>query len=152
MRANYRDLLAELGDGRRATWGPAMRVIAELKLIDARGHSPTQDTVYRTWRRVRIEMAAARASEYATPLKKHEIAPGVRGLNEEIDRIRPSGRQLDIRPARTRAPPPPGNPPSAPAAKDAPSTMSGMNDRLEQVRQVFEKIGATRTPMPKPVV
>lgn len=152
MRANYHALLAELGNGRRITWRPAMRAVTELQLLDARGHSPTQDTVYRTWRRVRIEIANASAREHATPLQKDEIAPGVRGLHERVDRVMLPKQKLDIYPVRARAPLTPGDPPKVPAADDARSDVSAVNDRLEQARRVFAAIGATRTPMPKRVV
>ena len=162
MRANYDDLLAELGSG-RIVWRPVLQVIADLGLLDEHGKRPTRDTTFRTWRRVCRDVAASRARDQGKPafLTRREIAPGVRALPVHDDQnagigllpmATQRGVRLDIRPARARA----DMPGSAiqtlsaiTASPTADTVAAPIEDVDAQIRRVFDAIGAARTPMPK---
>ncbi len=83
MRSHHDDLAAELAHD-RGRWDQALQVIIDLKLVDDRGNPPTRDTVVRTWKRVRDDVAAARTKQEAArsgqALAPGEVAPGVRAV------------------------------------------------------------------------
>lgn len=163
MRANHDDLLAELGS-RRIVWRPLMQVITELGLLDEHGKQPTRDTAFRTWRRVRDDVAASRTErrDKHAALGLDEIAPGVRALADHSDRseegVLPRVRQQDlhlhIRFARplTEMPTAANEKPDGPAVATNPlekAIPEPGEDASEQIRRVLDAIGAARTPMPK---
>lgn len=164
MRANHDDLLVELGSG-RIVWRPVMRVIADLGLLDEHGKRPTRDTAFRTWRRVRRDVADSRARKQGMPafLASGEIAPGVRALPGHDDQAAGMGvppmvgqrrMRLDIRPARALADMPGAaiETPDVPAITASPAAVTvkaPVEDADAQIRRVFDAIGAARTPMPK---
>jgi hypothetical protein len=164
MRAQHDDLLVELGT-ERIVWRPVMRVIAELGLVDEHGKEPTRDTAFRTWLRVRRDVAASRARKQGRPafLASGEIAPGVRALSDPHDLtsgtgMLPMARQqrvrLDIRPARALGDVPGAaiEIPDVPAITADPTAVTvaaPIEDADAQIRRVFDAISAARTPMPK---
>ena len=164
MRAHHDDLLAELGT-ERIVWRPVMRVIAELGLVDEHGKEPTRDTAFRTWLRVRRDVAGSRARKQGRPafLASGEIAPGVRTLPDQHDLTSGTGMlpmarqrrmQLDIRPARALGDVPGAaiETPDVPAITASPAAVTvkaPVEDAAAQIRRVFAAIGAARTPMPK---
>ena len=164
MRAHHDDLLVELGT-ERIVWRPVMQVIAELGLVDEHGKEPTRDTAFRTWLRVRRDVAASRARKQGRPafLASGEIAPGVRALPGQDDQAAGTGvppmvgqrrMQLDIRPARALGDMPGAaiETPDVPAIAAVPTAVivaAPIEDADAQIRRVFDAIGAARTPMPK---
>lgn len=82
LRDRHDEFAAELAAVRvRDRWTRALKVIAEQKLVDDRGNPVTRDTATRTWKRVREDVAAARARRQGAPppvLAPGEVAPGVR--------------------------------------------------------------------------
>jgi hypothetical protein len=161
MRAHHDELLVELGSG-RIVWRPVMRVIADLGLVDDRGQKPTRDTAFRTWKRVRGDVATARTERQDKPALNAvgEIAPGVRALLDQHDQavvepmVTTPRIRLDIRPAR-----PIGSSlgskfqtPEGPATATGTSSVTAatpVEDADAQIRRVFDAIGSARTPMPK---
>jgi hypothetical protein len=163
MRAHHDELLVELGSG-RIVWRPVMRVIADLGLVDDRGQKPTRDTAFRTWRRVRGEVAKACAKKQDKPAlhTPGEIAPGVRALLGQDDQasaqpmVTPPRMRLDIRPARPIGPSlgstfQRGEVPAIATNATSVTAKTLVEEPGAQIRRVFDAIGATRTPMPKVV-
>jgi hypothetical protein len=156
MLAHHDELVAELGSG-RVLWHPVMQVIAELGLVDDRGRQPTRDTAFRTWHRVRNNVAKTRAERQDKPaLKAGEISPGVRSLLNQNDQpdVKAPRMRLDIRPAI----PVGRNLGSTFRTEGLPTITSGAASVIDtrpveevsaEIQRVFAAIGATRTPMPK---
>lgn len=142
MRSHHDDLAAELARD-RGRWDQALQVIAGLKLVDDRGNPPTRDTVVRTWKRVRDDVAAARARQDAArsgqALVPGEVAPGVRAatLPQASPPLPPAG--LNASRAPTAAMPREGGQPAA------------LSD--EEVQRVLDdlaqKQGGPRLPLPR---
>ena len=87
LRDCHDEFAAELAAVRvRDRWTRALKVIAEHGLVDNRGSPVTRDTAIRTWKRVREDVAAARARRQGAPspaLTPGEVAPGVRAAKEQ---------------------------------------------------------------------
>lgn len=134
MMRHHDELLREIGTG-RIEWAPPLAVFASLGLADEHGRSLTRDTASRTWRRVRIAVAAARQAESRTLSRPGEIAPGVRLIPSSAI---PSSQ-------RVHAPVPPlvlaaGVPGVAPG---------GAEEATERIRSVLDAMGANRVPLPR---
>ena len=88
LRDRHDEFAAELAAVRvRDRWTRALKVIAEHELVDDRGNQVTRDTAIRTWKRVREDVAAARARRQGAPppaLAPGEVAPGVRAAREQV--------------------------------------------------------------------
>jgi len=130
LRDNHDTFAAELGQLRpRDRWTRALRVIADLGLLDDRGNAVTRDTAIRTWKRVREDVAAARAKRQGAPppaLARGEIAPGVRGVAK-------AAAPVSAMPAA--------------GTGTSPGTLSS-DDPMQRLRQ---QMGASQVPMPKTV-
>lgn len=133
MRSHHDDLAAELARD-RGRWDQALQVIADLKLVDDRGKPPTRDTIVRTWKRVRDDVAAARAKQEAArsaqALAPGDVAPGVRAVAQP----------------RTAAPAPALRPDQA--EKAAAPGAEPNSDPLQRLRASME---AGKVPMPRTV-
>lgn len=88
LRDRHDEFAAEIAAVRvRDRWTRALKVIAEHELVDDRGSQVTRDTAIRTWKRVREDVAAARAKRQGAPspaLAPGEVAPGVRAAREQV--------------------------------------------------------------------
>lgn len=88
LRDRHDEFAAELAAVRvRDRWTRALKVIAEHELVDDRGNQVTRDTAIRTWKRVREDVAAARARRQGAPppaLAPGEVASGVRAAREQV--------------------------------------------------------------------
>lgn len=134
MMRHHDALMNEIGTD-RIEWASPLAVFASLGLTDEHGQSLTRDTASRTWRRVRIAVAAARQAEARTMPRPGEIAPGVR-------LVPPIGIPS---PQRVHAPVPPvvlaaGVPGVAPG---------GAEEATEHIRSVLDAMGAARVPLPR---
>lgn len=79
LRENHDVLAATLG-GSRIEWAPVLETVQRLRLVDARGQSPSVDTLSKAWRRVRLQIAEQRARAESLHLEPAVIAAGVRVL------------------------------------------------------------------------
>lgn len=157
MRDHFADLRAELGNG-RIDWRATRQIVDALGLTDEHGQTPSADTLTRTWRRVRRQVAVKSEPTRAgsAPLKPDEIAPGVRRATaaETTQALRASAPHIDVRPARPRQEDALAgqNPSQAPPSTDA-ATMAGRDadDAEDQIRAVLAQMGAARVPMPRAV-
>lgn len=147
MRSHHDDLAAEL-DRDRGRWDQALQVIADLKLVDDRGNPPTRDTIIRTWKRVRDDVAATRARQEAArsgqALAPGEVAPGVRAvaLPAPLPQAPTPTRLL----AETGASPTPAN--ALPREGGQPAALS--DDELRRVLDdLAQKQGGPKLPLPR---
>lgn len=133
LRDRHDEFAAELAAVRvRDRWTRALKVIAEHGLVDDRGSQVTRDTAIRTWKRVREDVAAARARRQGAPspaLAPGEVAPGVRAAREQA------------------AAPAPALVPAQGMAATAPSAAQE-SDPLQRLRASMQ---AGKVPMPKTV-
>ena len=131
LRDRHDEFAAEIAAVRvRDRWIRALKVIAEHGLVDDRGSQVTRDTAIRTWKRVREDVAAARARRQGAPspaLAPGEVAPGVRAAREQVAAPAPL-------PAQGKEAVAPGSAPEG--------------DPLQRLRASME---AGKVPMPKTV-
>ena len=131
LRDRHDEFAAEIAAVRvRDRWTRALKVIAEHGLVDDRGSQVTRDTAIRTWKRVREDVAAARARRQGAPspaLAPGEVAPGVRAAREQVAAPAPLPAQGKEAVAPGRAP---------------------EGDPLQRLRASME---AGKVPMPKTV-
>lgn len=126
MVQNHDELLRELGAG-RIEWNAPLVAFASLGLTDEHGQSLSRDTASRTWRRVRMAVAAARKAEARTAPRPGEVVRGVRLI------VPP--------PPATRTPPAPASPATVPPT-------DGVDEATERIAAVLADMGASRVPLP----
>jgi hypothetical protein len=127
MVQNHDALLRELGTG-RIEWTAPLAVFAGLGLSDSHGQSLNRDTASRTWRRVRMAVAAARKAEACAAPRPGELARGVRLV------VPPA-------PATMRTLPVPASPVVVPP-------IGAVDEATERIAAVLAGMGASRVPLP----
>jgi hypothetical protein len=128
MTQHHDALLHELGTG-RIEWTAPLNVFAGLGLTDEHGRALSRDTASRTWRRVRMAVAAARRSESLIAPQPGEMVRGVRLVAPSM-------------PTAMRAPSPPASPVTA-------SPIGGVDEATERIRAALDAMGAARVPLPR---
>jgi len=147
MRQHHDDLAAEFGEG-RILWRTPLKVFANLKLVDENGKTPTRGTAIRTWKRVRDDVAAARARQEGAKsgqaLAPGEVAPGVRAAT--LPALLPQAPTPTRPLAETGASPAPAN--ALPREGGQPAALS--DDELQRVLDdLAQKQGGPRLPLPR---
>jgi hypothetical protein len=137
----------------RPRWVKVAAWLAGQDIRDGSGKPPSAAIARLTWRKVRADLATARAAPVAQPPSPapDEIAPGVRAILPTAAGTSGAARTrmaLDIRPARARADIsiPDATPAAPPATADP--TVAGQT-AAEQLENVFAAMAAGTTPMPK---
>lgn len=135
LRDRHDEFAAELAAVRvRDRWTRALKVIAEHGLVDDRGNQVTRDTAIRTWKRVREDVAIARARRQGAPspaLAPGEVAPGVRVAREQA-----------VAPVLVPVPVP---------AQGMAATVPGAAQEGDPMQRLRASMQAGKVPMPKTV-
>ncbi len=163
MRARHDRLFEGLT---RPRWDKVAEFLASKGVVDGDGKPPSAENVRATWYRVRQDVAAmqARCLEPSERRPKQTVGidvvrhitpepaalamapPSGPAGNLDVTAARPRAR-LDVRPARPLG--------STSAISDSPSTPSAAarpgpgNDPDEQIRKLFERMGANKTKVPR---
>ncbi len=156
LRDRHDEFATELAAVRvRDRWTRALKVIGEQKLVDDRGNQVTRDTAIRTWKRVREDVAAARARRQGAPpptLAPGEVAPGVCAVGDSgWDRLtEPAGSS-----ASSSRPLVPQAAAQAPADGSdlgtAPAGSEHVGTKADRMRHLLNSMRAGKVPLPKTI-
>lgn len=153
MHARHDELLDVFA---RPRWEAVAEFFAGKGIKDGDGKPALPETVRATWYRVRQDVDTARRKKEGKPsrvLTPDEIAPGVRTITPQPDRVKP---RVDLRPAMPRgetSPAPIAEQPKQAAAgemKDA-SHAAGADERIKAVLDQLGGRGAAASKLPKQV-